>query len=97
MKKITKILGILNLFLIAFLILIFVVVLVKVNQYGTGWNLLVLFSVSLFSLLAAIVLSIPLIFFLLKNRFSTIRFYFFTHTMLLLLSVLLILYSKLSV
>jgi len=88
MKKTTKTLGILNVVLTAFMLIVSLALLPELM--GDGWALLGYLSLSVFGLIAALILTVPLVVFLVKYKLPAIKFYFYSHIALFAMSLLLL-------
>lgn len=95
MIKITKFLGILNVVLNVFLLLLLMSLLVPgFSSNGSYGSLAVALSAMAF-IVIALILSIPAIIFLMKYKLPAIRFYFYTHILFFIMSILLLVVSLL--
>ena len=94
MHKITKILGIINIFLSVFLASIYLQFLfTEGSSCGWSWANLGFFLIMFVFLVIAIILTIPFLIIGFKRKFKDINFYLITHLVYVSLSILLFVMS----
>lgn len=90
MRKALKVVGVINIIASVFLLVLLLSFLSQNSQGSDDWALIFLRLISVFFLLISVVLTIPMIIFLVKYKLQSIKFYFYTHISLFVLSALLL-------
>jgi len=90
MSKAPKVLGIINIILTAFLVVFFVGLLGELAN-SNGWVNLLFISLSLTGMGISLILTIPLVVYLIKYKLPAIKFYFYTHVGLFAFSIIIFL------
>lgn len=93
MKKTTKVLSIVNSVIIVSMIVLLGVYFYEVYNTNNGWSALGFYFISLLFLLTALLLTIPMIYFVIKIGFKNIRYYAYSHLSLILLCIIMLIIS----
>ncbi len=93
MKKTTKVLSIINSVIIISMMVLLGLYLYETYNTDNGWSAIGFYFISLLFLLVSLLLTVPMVYFILKIGFKNVRYYAYSHLFLVLISIIMLIIS----